>query len=607
MRSKSAKIAIQRRSARRRPEISRSRTHWTDRRSRSRLDPDHQPLAHPSSRLRYRTQAMALAPRGRLSAPLERATTAIRRFAPLLLATLASALTAQCGSRTALRELDASVQDGGSDAASSPVRDAAPSPVRDASVDAHGDCGPPLPSLLEPADGTTVTEPVVRARLAFAPVPDVTVELCGDPECSVVLDTIRTAEEEVSFTGVPSGTYYLRLSRGACATPAIRVLVELPHVSSPPLIDVNGDGFDDVVVGADLSNAVFAFHGPVLESPTSADVTLRGTIFEYGYRLAVPGDLDGDGFDDVVVGGRADRVFVHRGSAEGLEPEPVLEVRNDGDSVPEPERAGDVNGDGLVDVLVSFKSQCRVELWLGGAGSMLSRIDAIARDSCGSHTSEWAARGGADFQGDGLSDFVHVEALEGIVTVFAGAPGSLLPTGAPLEVPGGFELEARPAGDLDGDGQIDLAVVTDDPRRLHVFWGSPDGFVPSASTVLDLPRGPRRGRHVAAAGDVDGDGLDDLALGSNGALLLIFGRRGARELDLVTFPSPSGRSDFGTPVAGLGDLNLDGRPDIAVGATYGEPHEVALVSVDPFRSVRVFANLSGPTGGGRFGIAIAGR
>lgn len=139
--------------------------------------------------------------------------------------------------------------------------------------------------------------------------------------------------------------------------------------------DVNGDGYSDVIVGAYYSGQAFpgrayVYHGSAVGLSPTADWTAEGDQewSGFGRSVASAGDVDGDGYDDVIVGayaydnGQVDegRAYVYYGSANGLSPTPNWTAEGDqggvfgtctcfGYSV---STAGDVNGDGYSEIIV---------------------------------------------------------------------------------------------------------------------------------------------------------------------------------------------------------------------------------------------------------------
>lgn len=214
-----------------------------------------------------------------------------------------------------------------------------------------------------------------------------------------------------------------------------------------------------------------------------------------------------------------------------------------------------------------------------------------------------------DLNADGVTDFVVTDRVNVQVVVYDGrttfafdgypkVAGSATPL-ATLSPPVDLEefgWEIQPAGDVDGDGRTDLVVgapAADGGGKAYLFrqvapfggahWGAP-------TTLTLAPGSPASsfGWCVAAAGDVDGDGLGDVLVGAPGPgpgeAALFFGchlAAGATtpSLLLSTYLPPPGTLDpvgtpvapltasgFGTVVMDLGDVDLDGYPDVIVGA-----------------------------------------
>ncbi|MEQ1502913.1 MAG: VCBS repeat-containing protein [Myxococcota bacterium] len=144
--------------------------------------------------------------------------------------------------------------------------------------------------------------------------------------------------------------------------------------------DVDGDGYDDVLVAAPEFSGAFTKEGAVAlyrGSPTGIASSAAWTISggdDYGYlgvSVAGAGDVNGDGFDDVIVGGPLDAdggALVYLGSATGLDPVPAWEGSSpyDGFGV-SVASAGDVNGDGYDDVIIGqpYGYTSHVYIYLG--------------------------------------------------------------------------------------------------------------------------------------------------------------------------------------------------------------------------------------------------
>lgn len=317
---------------------------------------------------------------------------------------------------------------------------------------------------------------------------------------------------------------------------------------------------------------------------SSADWIVEGAqpTGTFGSHVAPAGDVDGDGYDDVLIGDPSfdgafedsGRITIHRGSASGLSIPPDWSLEGDGPRafLSRAFGAGDVNGDGYADIVVQFaesRLDASVALFLGSA-SGLSPIPAW--------TAMGSYRGRGDVDGDGLDDIgiqvpPKLNIYLGSATGLAPAPSMSVP--APLASgPGAFAFE-----DLNGDGRVDLGVAltvrdgngVDRVAVLSTYHGSASGL--KMRELVRFP-GPNVRPVVTAAGDVDGDGFGDLAVTLNvdptvnvnqsGDLLVFRGSiSGIRTPPDRVLQFGEGRLGLG-PIAGAGDLHGDGFADLLV-------------------------------------------
>ena len=315
-----------------------------------------------------------------------------------------------------------------------------------------------------------------------------------------------------------------------------------------------------------------------------------------GRAVATIGDLDGDGVPDVL-GGSAGSLDSQLRVWSGATGAVLLEVL--GTTLTPPAfswtgvgPAGDVNGDGVPDFWAAnylHKSSVTGKEWAGAVwihsgadGQVLHFFEGTK----GSELVGYHVAGGADLDGDGFADFAigvpgRQETVVSLGTVFLGGVdvrsgfdgGILYQIAADSHGSGG----GAPAllNDLDGDGVPDFvtsgnATAPSGPDTMLRWFSGADG-----STLLTLyhPPGVSIGSTIASAGDVDGDGLFDVVVGSpqefcgagcSGSVRI---HSSADASLLMKFQSPSTPPwpRVGTSVDSLGDFDGDGVPDVAAG------------------------------------------
>jgi hypothetical protein len=380
--------------------------------------------------------------------------------------------------------------------------------------------------------------------------------------------------------------------------------------------DVNGDGHDDVIVGAsdydngqDSEGRAFVYHGSAAGLGTAADWTAESDqeAAYFGISVGTAGDVNGDGYDDVIVGAhyynngefQEGRAFVYHGSEDGLSTTPNWTAESNqafayfGHSVG---TAGDVNGDGYDDVIVGAYLAGRAFVYHGSPAGLSTTADWTAE----SQEAAWfgySVGTAGDVTGDGYDDVIvgaifydNGQTDEGRAFVYQGSAAGLSTTPdwtAESDQDGArFGTSVGTTGDVNGDGYADVivgAIYYDngqtDEGRAFVYHGSAAGLSTTPDwTAESNQAGATFGISVGTAGDVNGDGYDDVIVGAS------LYERGHGQTDeglaVVYHGSADGLSTtrdwiaelnqsfayFGTSVGTAGDNNGDGHDDVIVGA-----------------------------------------
>lgn len=375
--------------------------------------------------------------------------------------------------------------------------------------------------------------------------------------------------------------------------------------------DVDGDGVPDLAVAAPqtlgpggdgyLDGRAFVYSGATMALLYPLDpVRFRGL---FGTRLAPAGDLDGDGVPDLIVGapgtssdeeygvgsvlvfsGRSgERLFVFLGDEGGSYM---------GSAVAS---VGDLDGDGVPEMVMGTPYGTGSGPFGGGLVTVRSGFDgSVLYEFDGSASGDYLGRavaGMGDVDGDGVPDLLMAapnaspsgRGQAGLVQLRSGATGDILRQLEGDEASAFFGQAIANVRDLDGDGVDDFAIGAPS--------ASPGGmqnagsvFVYSGASAKLLYQWDGLGRFdvfgaaIAGAGDVDGDGVPDVIVGAPGASpqgvsgagsAFVFS--GATGKLLFRWDGAERDGALGQSVAIVGDLDGDGRAEVAVGAPSESP------------------------------------
>ena len=361
--------------------------------------------------------------------------------------------------------------------------------------------------------------------------------------------------------------------------------------------DANGDGYDDVVVGAPYHDGNGALAGAaIVLSGFDGSVlfnTLGAAGSTMGWSVSGAGDVNNDGYDDIVAGAPlSDLSGVNAGIARvvsGVDGSSLYTFQGttDGDQLGRAVgMAGDVDGDCYADVIVGAPQAAtgtgEAQVFSGQTGaSLYTWTPGAAGVNYG-----WSVTGIGDVTGDGVVDLMIGAPLDstsalnaGAAEFRSGADGSVFRTLTGIAAEDWFGWAVANAGDLNGDGVNDQIIgaptndnAGDNSGLVQVYSGSDAKLL---AMYEGSGVGSRLGISVASAGDVNGDGFRDTVAGGplangNTGEVFVFARKPYDSVaqDSEQSQGQSTNAQFGVRMKRCGDVNNDGVEDIIVGAPF---------------------------------------
>ena len=405
--------------------------------------------------------------------------------------------------------------------------------------------GSPLPLVAQASSGLAVG--IASTTPGVCKTAKALVTLLAAGTCSIT----ASQPGSTGYNAAPSVTQSFAVNQakasGALAQTAASPYPTGAYPRSIAVGDFNRDGFADVATANWGDGTVTVLLGDGsggLRAAKGSPISVGG-----GPQSVAVGDFNGDGVPDLAIAGARKSVLLGDGTGAFAPPPDAPPAALGGDA---PVVVGDFNGDGIQDLAVGGQAMGFAVLLGSGSGGFTT-----APLSFGTPGAEALAAG--DFNGDGIQDIAVADWVPGSLAPLyvyiwfgndAGGSSELMAFTAPANATHPTSLVA---GDFNGDGILDLALGASNGITIALGNGT-GGF----SVTSGSPYQPTYPSSLVVA-DVNGDGIPDLIPGGPDMRVLLGDGSGAFRSLQITFPAGA------YPIAaGVADFNGDGVTDLAV-------------------------------------------